>query len=70
MEPEVMKGNICHSHHSVIKIIVGILLAVLLLTLSVSQIASWRNKFASPNVISVTGEGKSVGIPDVGLISL
>jgi len=65
-----MKGNICHSHHSVIKIIVGILLAVLLLTLSVSQIASWRNKFASPNVISVTGEGKSVGIPDVGLISL
>lgn len=70
MEPEVMKEKHCHGHHMIIKTIVGLLLAVLLLTLSVSQIAGWRDKFASPNFISVTGEGKAVGIPDVGLISL
>jgi len=70
MEPEVTKEQRCHGHHRPLKMLIGLLLAVLLLTLSVSQIASWKTKFASPNVISVAGEGKSVGIPDVGLISL
>jgi len=69
MEQELNQKLPCH-HHGPLKIIIGLLLAILLLTLSVSQIASWRNKFASPNVISVSGEGKAVGIPDVGLISL
>jgi len=69
MEQELDKKPHCH-HHGPLKIIIGILLAIFLLTLSVNQIAGWKDKFVGHNTISVTGEGKAVGIPDVGLISL
>ena len=69
MEQELGDMSRCH-HYGPLKIIIGILLAIFLLTISVNQIAGWKDKFVGNNTISVTGEGKAVGIPDVGLISL
>lgn len=52
-----------------IKIILGILLCVLLLVLSISQIVGVKDKLRSPYTITVSGEGKAIGIPDVASIN-
>jgi uncharacterized protein len=68
-EQQMMHHHGCCGHKSM-KVIIMILLAVLLLTLSVSQIGGWKAKFNPQQNISVTGEGKVVGVPDVGLVTL
>ncbi|MDD2646930.1 MAG: SIMPL domain-containing protein [Patescibacteria group bacterium] len=68
-EQQMMHHPMCHGHKA-IKIIIMILLAVLLLTLSVSQIGGWKAKFNPQQNISVSGEGKAIGIPDIGLVTL
>jgi len=64
--------NLVSHHHGpkVLKIIIGILLALLLLSISANQVMGFKNKFKPATTISVSGLGKAIGIPDVGLISL
>ena len=55
---------------SKIKIILAALLSLFLLSLIFSEILEAKEKLKSKQTISVSGEGKAIGVPDVALINL
>lgn len=52
------------------KTVLVILLSLFLLSLTFSEILEAKEKLKAKQIISVSGEGKAVGIPDVALINL